>query len=189
MSFLHTDPFYAECRAYGKIKKAQGSRRGKRELAVPCHGYLFLQERDTQILQEKSIDLNEGAVDDKLLQVNGEEGRVRAIVKDFVPGDAGVNAGSLREILRDIRALNKLGIYVSDVRTDNFKAGKIVDFGSSSTEPHCIIKSLDEVGLRDSKLEDLVMFDEMVVEEGLVTTVKAMPNMEYCSKLRSWSKY
>lgn len=133
--------------------------------------------------------MNEDAVDDKLLQLNGEDGRVRAILKDFVPGDAGVDAGSLRGILRDIRALNKLGIYVGDVRTDNYKAGKLVDFGLSSTEPHCIMKSLDEVGLRDSKLEDLVMFDEMVAEEGLATSVRAMPNMEYCSKLRSWSKY
>ncbi|KAH6847092.1 kinetochore Sim4 complex subunit FTA2-domain-containing protein [Chaetomium sp. MPI-CAGE-AT-0009] len=186
---FHTDPFYAECRAYGRIKKAQGNRRGKRELAVPCHGYLFLQERDMQILREERVDLNEDAVDNKLLQVNREDGRVRAIVKDFVPGDSGVNAGNIRQILRDIRALNRLGIYVGDVRADNFKAGKIVDFGLSSTVPHCIMKSLDEVGLRDSKLEDLVMFDEMVVEEGLVTTVKAMPNMEYCSKLRSWSQY
>ncbi|KAK3291896.1 kinetochore Sim4 complex subunit FTA2-domain-containing protein [Chaetomium fimeti] len=186
---FHTDPFYAECRAYGRIKQAQGNRRGKREVAVPCHGYLFLQERDMQILRDQGVDLDEDAVDDELLRVNQENGRARAIIKDFVPGDAGVNVGNLREILRDIRALNKLGIYVSDVRTDNFKAGKIVDFGLSSTEPHCIMKALDEVGLRDLKLEDLVMFDEMVVEEGLVTTVRAMPNMEYCSKLRSWSKY
>ena len=186
---FHTDPFYAECRAYGRINQAQRRSRGKRELAVPCHGYLFLQERDAQILREKGVDLDEDLVDDKLLQANGEDGRVRAIVKDFIPGDAGVNAGRLREILRDIRALNKLGIYVGDVRTDNFRAGKLVDLGMSSTEPHCIMKSLGKVGLRDLKLEDLVMFDYMVAEEGLSTTVRAMPNMEYCSKLRSWSRY
>lgn len=156
---------------------------------VPCHRYLFLQERDTKILRAKGVDLDEDAIDDKLLRLSGEDGRVRAIVKDFIPGDAGVNAGSLHGILRDLRALHKLGIYIGDVRTDNFKEGKVVDFGLSSTEPHCIMKSLDEVGLRDLKLEDLVMFDEMVSQKGLVTTVRAMPNMEYCSKLRSWSRY
>jgi hypothetical protein len=141
-----------------------------------------------QILRQKGTDLDEDVVDDKLLQVNKEDGRVRAIVKDFIPGDSGVNARNLRQILRDIRALNKLGIYVGDVRADNFKEGKVVDFGLSSTEPHCILDSLNEEGLMDAKLEDLVMFDDMVVEEGLVTTVRAMPNMKYCSKLRSWSK-
>lgn len=185
---FHTDPFYAECRAYGRIRETQEKRRGKRELAVPCYGYLFLQERDAQILRERRIDLDEDAVNDKLLEDNREDGRVRAIVKEFVPGDSGVNTRNLREILRDIRALNKLRIYVGDIRADNFKAGKIVDFGLSSTEPHCIMESLDDVGLRDSKLVDLVMFDDMVEEEGLVTAVRAMPDMEYCSKLRSWSR-
>ena len=141
-----------------------------------------------QTLREQRVDLDEDVVDDKLLEVNREEGRVRAIVKEFVPGDSGVNAGNLREILRDIRALNKLGIYVGDVRADNFKGGKVVDFGLSSTVPHCILKSMDEVRLRHAKLVDLVMFDDMVEEGGLVTTFRAMPNMEYCSKLRSWSK-
>lgn len=141
-----------------------------------------------QFLREQGVNLEEDDVNDELLQVNGEDGRVRAIFKDFVPGDIGVNAGNLREILRDIRALNKLGIYVADVRADNFRGGKLIDFGSSSTEPHCILDSLDEEGLIDAKLEDLVMFDDMVVEEGLVITVRAMPNMKVCSKLRSWSK-
>jgi hypothetical protein len=30
------------------------------------------------------------------------------------------------------------------------------------------------------------MFDEMVIAEGLDTTVRAMPNKEYRAKLRSW---
>jgi hypothetical protein len=106
-----------------------------------------------------------------------------------VPGDAGVNAGNLREILRDIRALNKLGIYVADVRADNFRGGKLIDFGLSITVPHCIMESLDEVRLGHQQLIDLVMFDDMVEEERVVTAVRAMPNLEYRSKLRSWSKY
>ena len=185
---FHTDPFYAECRAYGRIKQAQVERRLKRDVAVPCHGYLFLQEQDAQFLRENGTDLNGGAVDDELLRVNGEDGRVRAIVKDFVPADAGINTRTLRRILRDIRSLNKLGIYVRDIRTDNFKAGQLVDFGLSRTEPHCVLDSLDEMAAWHSKVEDLVMFDNMVAEEGLVTNVRAMPNTAYCLKLRSWSK-
>jgi hypothetical protein len=134
-AIFHVDPFYAKCHAYGRIKEAQGNGKGKQDLAVLCYRYLFLQERDTQILREKGVNLDEDLVD-KLLQVNGRDTRVRAIAKDFVPGDTGVNAGSLHGILRDIRALNEFGIYVCDVRTDNFKAGKYVDFGLSLTEPH-----------------------------------------------------
>ncbi len=185
---FHTDPFYAECRAYGRIKQAQVERRLKRDVAVPCHGYFFLQEQDAQLLRENGVDLNGGAVDDELLRVNGEDGRVRAIVKDFVPADAGVNTRSLRKILRDIRSLNKLGVYIRDIRADNFKAGQLVDFGLSRTEPHCVLDSLDEVAAWHSNVEDLVMFDNMVAEEGLVTNVRAMPNTAYCLKLRSWSK-
>jgi hypothetical protein len=183
---FHTDPFYAECRAYGRIHEAQKKQPGKRQLAVRCHGYLFLQEGDTQALLKKGVDLDADVIDEELLRVNKEDGQVRAIVKDFVPGDSGVNQKSIRGILRDIRALNKLGIYVGDVRADNFRGGKLVDFGLSSTEPHCIMKALDNVGLRETKLEDLVMFDEMVIAEGLDTTVRAMPNKEYRAKLRSW---
>jgi hypothetical protein len=183
---FHTDPFYAECRAYGRIHQAQKNQPGKRQLAVRCHGYLLLQERDTQALLKRGVDLDADVVDEELLRVNKENGQVRAIVKDFVPGDSGVNQKSIRGILRDIRALNKLGIYVGDVRADNFRGGKLVDFGLSSTEPHCIMKALDKVGLRETKLEDLVMFDEMVIAEGLDTTVRAMPNKEYRAKLRSW---
>lgn len=186
---FHTDPFYAECRAYGRIKQAQGERRLKREVAVPCHGYLFLQERDAQLLREKGVDLDDDAVDNQLLRVNKEGGRVRAIVKEFVPGDAGINTDrSLRKILRDIRSLNKLGIYVRDIRADNFRAGQLVNFGLSHTEPHCVLDSLDEVMTRHYRVEDLVMFDNMVAEEGLVTNVRAMPNTAYCLKLRSRAK-
>jgi hypothetical protein len=58
----------------------------------------------------------------------------------------GVKAGNLREILRDIRELNNLGIYVGNVQATNFKGGKLVDFGLSSTVPHCIMESLDKEG-------------------------------------------
>jgi hypothetical protein len=91
------------------------------------------------MLRDKGIDLGDEATYDRFLEVNKEDGRVRALVKEFVPGDSGVNSKTARKILRDIRALNKLGIYIGDVRADNFKAGRLVDFGSSQTaKPHCI---------------------------------------------------
>ena len=88
-----------------------------------------------------------------------------------------------------IRWLKKLKMYNRDIRAGNFRNGQLVDFGSALTEPHCILSALDkkvEEEARDVRLEDLVMFDDMVAEEGIKTEVRAMPNLHYCQKLRSW---
>jgi hypothetical protein len=185
---FYTDPFYAECRAYGRIKEAQEKGILKRQIVVPCHGYIFLKERDEQMLEERGVDLGRDALDDEFRQVAGEDDRARAIVKDFAPEDTGVHAKNLRKILRGIRSLNKLGIYNRDIRAENFKNGRLVDFGSSWTEPHSILSSLDEVEARSTRVEDLVMFDDMVEEEEITTDIRAMPNLDYCKKLRSWVK-
>jgi hypothetical protein len=182
----YTDPFFAECRAYGRMMEAQEKGVLKREVVVPCHGYLLLQDQDVRFLEGEGIDLQLDVLADELCQAAGGGGRVRAIVKDLVLEDTGVNRRSLGKILRNIRTLNRLGIYNKDIRAENFKGGRLVDFGSSWTEPHCILSALDEEEARDSRLEDLVRFDEMVTEEGITTDVRAMPNLDYCQKLRSW---
>ena len=38
----------------------------------------------------------------------------------------------------------------------------------------------------ETRTEDLQMFEDMV--EGMDTEVRAMPNLDYCCKLRSWVK-
>ena len=187
---FHIDPFYAECRAYGRIKDAQTREALQRQIAIPCHGFLFLKDHDKQLLKERGIDLEED-LDNEILRRTGGNGLVRAIVKDLTPRDNGVNASSARKILRDIRWLKKLTIYNRDIRVENFKNGQLVDFGSAVTEPHCILSALGKVfeeEARDTRVEDLVMFDDMVAEEDLNTKVRAMPNLYYCQKLRSWVK-
>jgi hypothetical protein len=118
--------FYAECRAYGRIREAQIKGSLKRQIAVPCHGFLILKDQDKQLLQERGVDLG---VDNALLQNTGENGQVRAIVKDLALPDPGVNASSLVGILRDIRWLKKLQIYNRDIRVENFRNSQLVDFG------------------------------------------------------------
>lgn len=185
---FHTDPFYAECRAYGRIREAQIKGTLKRQIAIPCHGFLILKDQDKQLLQERGIDLG---VDNDLPQKTGENGQVRAIVKDLALPDPGVNASSLLGILRDIRWLKTLQIYNRDIRVENFKNGQLVDFGSAVTEPHCILSAFDKNNKKeaiDARLEDLIMFDDMVTEEGIKTEIRAMPNRSYCRKLRSWNR-
>jgi hypothetical protein len=81
-----------------------------------------------------------------------------------------------------------LEIYNRDIRRENFREGKLVDFGSAWTEPHCFMHSADTKEPGETRLMDLVMFDEMVDLEGIKTKIKAMQNWGYCKKLRSHSK-
>ncbi|KAJ4328225.1 hypothetical protein N0V84_001265 [Fusarium piperis] len=182
----YTDPFFAECRAYGRIEDA--IRRGKLRtgIAVPCHGYMFLKKADERILRDRGVDLGLDDVDLDFQQSIQGGCRPRAIVKDFVPGDSGVNDKSASKILRNIRALNREKIYNRDIRVDNFRNGQLVDFGSSWTEPHALMDALSARDVRGQKASDLALFDDMIEEEGIATKVRALPNSEYCSKLRSW---
>ncbi|PHH91465.1 hypothetical protein CDD83_366 [Cordyceps sp. RAO-2017] len=198
---LHTDPFYAECRAYGRIQEAQERGLLKRQIAIRCEGFLLLSDEDRNKLQDRGVDFEEG-VGDGDGDIDGENGEdskemmrqlkaaknknrrpVRAMVKELACGESGVDAKSAGRILRDIRQLNRLKIYNRDIRKDNFRGGKLVDFGSSWTEPHCFLEA-DEDEAAETKAEDLVMFDEMVAMEALRTDVRALPNWQYCSKLR-----
>lgn len=104
---------------------------------------------------------------------------MRAIVKDLALPDLGVNASSLLGILRDIRWLKKLYINNRDIRVKNFMNSQLMDFGSAMTELHCILNAFDKNNKKeaiDARLEDLIMFDDMVTEEGIKTEIRAMPN-------------
>jgi hypothetical protein len=39
---FHTDPYFCECRAYGRIKEAQASEKRARKVAARCFGFLAL---------------------------------------------------------------------------------------------------------------------------------------------------
>jgi hypothetical protein len=54
--------------------------------------------------------------------------------------------------------------------------------------PHCILDASDKRELDESAVKNLVMFDEMVADEGLPTNIRAIPNTEYCLELGSWNK-
>lgn len=167
----YTDPFYAECRAYGGIqsaitdKKKKKKRKLSADVAVPCHGFLFLREKDEKILNEKNIDLELDRVSPKYQRATAGGYRVRAIVKDLVSSDSGVDEKSLWKVLSGITNLNRHGIFNMDIRIDNFRDGKIVDFGSSWTEPHALLDALDDEAAEEHRLTDRVMFDEMVEQE------------------------
>lgn len=182
----YTDPFYAECRAYGRINEAVQKRKMKEDITVPCHGFLFLGERDEKILNDRKVDLELAKVDLAYQRQTAGGCRPRAIVKDIASANAGVGEKNLSKILRGIWALNRLRIYNMDIRLDNYRDGRIVDFGSSWTEPHALLDALGDTAAEDSKLADRVMFDQMVRDEGIPNPkgVFAMHHMELRSDSR-----
>ncbi|KAJ2981746.1 hypothetical protein NUW58_g6607 [Xylaria curta] len=173
---FYTDPFFAECRAYGRIKEARVANGIREKLAVPCHGYLFLTKRDEKWLRRDGVSLGSKSLDKEFRPPFLNTNLVRAIVKDFEPRPSGLNSKNVRQALRRLKRLNEIKVYNGDVRGENFKGGYLVDFGTSQTEPHCLLDALKKAHAEAKKEGDMVQFDEAVVEDNVKTRVKAMLN-------------
>ncbi|KAH7321024.1 kinetochore Sim4 complex subunit FTA2-domain-containing protein [Stachybotrys elegans] len=183
----YSDPFFAECRAYGRINKAVKQRKLRGDVAIPCHGFLFLQKRDEEALDRYDLDFNLDNVDLDYQNSTVAGCRLRAIVKDIASSDPGVGTQNLGRILSGISALNKAKVYSHDIQLDNFRDGRLVDFGCSITEPHLFLKALNEASASGYREADRVQFDNMVVMEKIPNPkqIRALPDPKYTQKLRS----
>lgn len=163
----YTDPFYAECRAYGRIHESLAKRPPLDRAAVPCHGFFFLKQKDYQALVDQNIDMDLGENQaNSLYQLKAIGGfRPRAIVKDLASSESGVSEKTLARVLKRVIALNRHEIYNMDIRLDNFRDGKLVDFGSSWTEPHDLMNAQRPGVVNSCRTADRVMFDQMVMDE------------------------
>lgn len=180
----HLDPFFAECRAYGRILEEQRSGRLGKAIAVPCLGFLTLSKADVDELTRRGIDVWSDIGGDATAE-DRQRHAPRAIVKEFVQGDTGVTPRKMQSILRRIRRLNRIKVYNGDIKPDNFINGLMVDFGSAKTEPFCVFETMDARMADGWRKVDLVCFDDMVRMSRIATRVRAMPNWDYCRKLRS----
>ncbi|SPQ27553.1 febd0a39-ca67-42db-b811-ab1929376945 [Thermothielavioides terrestris] len=135
------DPFNCECRAYGRLKEAK-----REDLAVKAHGYLLLtpqqeielERRVTAIDPDPLPDANASELTGHNFWTRHEQHRglpVRAIVKDFVPGDR-LTSAQVRAMWPDLQELHSLGILVGDTHGGNYLGGKLVDFSRSLTMYH-----------------------------------------------------
>jgi hypothetical protein len=184
----HADPFFAECRAYGRIKEQQDKGKLKRSIAIPSVGFLVLGKKYLLELEKKGIDLWEFGPKDATRQEVITNFPVRAIIKELVEDGPGVDRKTVRATLANIRELNKMKIYHRDVRAENFRGGLFLDFGSAWAEPHCILDAMNKREAEEERGGDLVLFDEMVESEQINTPVRALPNLDFRMKLRSWEK-
>ncbi|KAI1121815.1 kinetochore Sim4 complex subunit FTA2-domain-containing protein [Nemania abortiva] len=196
---FHSDPFFAECRAYGRInqyyeassnrnrRKPRGKRlkpcdANKRPIAVPCYGYIILTAEHEEVLRDKF------SITDWDRSEHEESGQIpkrplRALVKQLVASD--VSVVNPHRMLGDLKRLRKLRIFQRDIYARNYKDGLLVDFSVAWTDPHWCLTTLGPNQLRSEKYTDLRMFDKMIERAGIKTIVRATPHSEYCQKLRS----
>ncbi|GAP85166.1 hypothetical protein SAMD00023353_2201020 [Rosellinia necatrix] len=200
MLTFHSDPFFAECRAYGRInqyyedleakirRRPRGRRPGPgnieiKPIAVPCYGYMTLSAEYENMLCKrfKVDDWNRSFEED-----TGEAPKrpFRALVKKLIRSR--VSVSNPRRMLANLKQLRKLGIYARDIYARNYKAGLLVDFSVAWTEPHWSSFAKGAWQLKCARNTELSLFDDMIEDENIKTIVRATQNLDYCEKLRSF---
>ena len=183
---FHTDPFFAECRAYGRIEEARTKEKRIRKVAARCYGFLVLGAREEERLKRNGFDLwPETLPPGDEYRVMAEGSPVRALVKEYIAHDPDPDLRTMNGMLRDIRFLNRHKCLNRDIKRDNYRDGLLVDFGCAWTEPHCLIRLASKERVETWKKTDRVQFDIMAEEQGFGSVIRAMPNRKYLQKLRS----
>ena len=176
----HMDPFYNECRAYGKL--VETGLNGK--IAVYCYGYLTLPaSTEAQIRREFNIVSWDRAEED-FDRLPAQREPLRAIVKEFIKDDLPFSAKDVKKMLQHLKRLRRLNVHPMDMKAQNYRAGLLVDFSAAMTKPHYLFKILPPWRVKEMQDEDLNEFQDMIDEANVNTWVRAVPNKEYLQKLR-----
>jgi hypothetical protein len=148
--YNYMEPFSCECRAFSRLREA-----GREELAIRCFGYVLLDEEHERAMRTRfpDVDIEWAGYEDNRGRFLGRNDRLppfRCIIKQFglaykeeEEGEEGdgkqrLQPPVLRKMLRDIRALQQLGIIRLDVSVRQLVDGKISDFSHAVTVPHFI---------------------------------------------------
>ncbi|TRX99079.1 hypothetical protein FHL15_000421 [Xylaria flabelliformis] len=145
------DPFYAECRAFGRLEEEgeNGS------IAVQCYGYIFLSQAiEHQIQTEFNINW--------CRQPEHKGIPLRAILKDYLRSDM-CRGEQLCAMRSKLEKLNDMGIFNMNIREENYGRGLLIDFGMAITVPH--LRLVDDLRsrveiFRDAR-DDRIEFDRM----------------------------
>ena len=172
----HVDPFYRECRAYGRL--IEKNLNGK--VAVRCFGYMTFPA-ETEAHLEKQFQVRDWDRPDNDCD---RKQPLRAIVKELVLKDVPLTAKIADKILTDTKRMRRCGVYPGDIRPRNYKGGLLVDFGVARTEPYYMFDIRPGRQTLKMKSGDLYMWEAMRKELGLNTRLRAVRDVEYCKKLR-----
>ncbi|TLD28905.1 hypothetical protein PspLS_04104 [Pyricularia sp. CBS 133598] len=127
------DPFYRECRAYGRLKETD-----MEHLAHRCHGHIFFRP-------VMGMRLQSACAGDQLGRLVGKHNGkpFRALIKNLVVTSPKLRQGlqafkhhRIWHIMNDLLDLHTIDIVHGDIKWDNYLNGKTVDLSSSITTPH-----------------------------------------------------
>lgn len=181
---LQVDPFFAECRAFGRIKEKDGNG----ILAVECLGYLHIPAIREAEMDQKFEELDWNRPSEEYEMEPSERTPFRAIVKRLISSQTTWNAATARGIKRNLKALNAAGVYVFDIDPRNFVGGQLVDLSVSWTEPHVLFRTRHPLEIKSRRKTDLSRFDVMMEDLQIRNAPRALPNPHYLRKLRSNEK-
>lgn len=177
---FHTDPFYNECRAYGRLIEYDVN--GK--IAVRCHGHMAISAaREEELARRFEVYAWDRPRDDSKLPVSKRQ-PFRAIVKDLIEDDRPLNEKQLIKMRKDLLKMHKLGVYPQDARDRNYGGGLLLDFSIAITKPHWIFKTKRSWWINMMIKDDMNMLQAVMLESGVKTWQRAVRNREYCMKLR-----
>lgn len=182
---MHCDPFYAECRAYGRINEfyndtipeqyeealreffpnqTQGGE--KAILAAQCYGYLHLSAEDEEYLSENYPDVD-WRIDEK------DEGKpLRALVKQLIDPIDDEGQPDILQMYDGMRTLHGIGVFPNKNSPQNYRDGHFMSFSGSYTVPHCAIQALPDVQAEaDFEIQRV---DRMIDEQGIETSMTAV---------------
>jgi hypothetical protein len=153
----HTNAFFNECRAFGRLKEVD-----REELAVKAHGYVTLdlhgRFKEQLIKLAKSspyptssaqtVDYPSKSILSSIFMCPpGREKELRfCILKDYVKATTHSmtsiddcredKAALFPKMLEDLHGLHECGIVVYDIHRGQYVNGVLVDFGRAATIPH-----------------------------------------------------
>ena len=165
-------PFYRECRAYGRLKELQLER-----LAAKCHGYIELDKKHQEELGEWDehglCEIESSHISDEPLWGIVKEVEEATITKKPLPGkdpedhdmELTINNITIPKMIRNLRKMHQVGIWVRDCHQGNWRNGRVIDFSSALTMPHPYMtrEIMDEkVPFEESLIADGLSMDELV---------------------------
>lgn len=144
----YSEPFYAECRAFGRIQEA-----AQEAIAIKCYGYVLLDDEHERKLGYTILDADAEYFEP--MEFNGDSGGchpedfrgrflgpqqrrppVRGIVKELGQWSEGITLDFVRSAERDITKLHQLGIISLDFHFGQIIDGRFCDFSMAITTPH-----------------------------------------------------
>lgn len=175
---FQSDPFYNECRAYGKLIDCDVD--GK--VAVRCHGHLGIPAaREEELAQRFDVYAWDRPTDD----TGSKKEPLRAIVKDLVQEDHNpLNERVLGKMRKDLLKMRKLGVHPQDVYLRNYGGGLLLDFSIAITKPHWVFEVEEPWWIRAMQNDEMQLLQVLMLESGVKVWQRAVRNREYCMKLR-----